>query len=60
MDRVLRQISKAFVLHDRQIEFAAGLAWHPDGKRLVISYGIRDCEAWLATVSKLDIMEMLT
>jgi hypothetical protein len=59
VNRVLRQITKAFVLHDRQIEFAAGLAWHPDKTKLVISYGIRDCEAWLATVSRLDVMEML-
>jgi glycosyltransferase involved in cell wall biosynthesis len=56
--KVLRQISKAFVLHDRQIEFAAGLAWHPSKEKLVISYGIKDCEAWLATVSKLDVMSM--
>ena len=57
--KILRQISIAFVLHDRQIEFAAGLAWHPDGKRLVLSYGIRDCEAWLATIDWHDVSELL-
>jgi len=57
--KVLRHISLAFVLHDRQIEFAAGLAWHPDKKRLVISYGIRDCEAWLATIDWYDVSALL-
>jgi glycosyltransferase involved in cell wall biosynthesis len=57
--KILRQISIAFVLHDRQIEFAAGLCWHPDGKRLVVSYGIKDCEAWLATIDWHDVSELL-
>lgn len=57
--KLLRQISPAFVFHDRQIEFAAGLAWHPDGKQLVISYGIRDCEAWLATIDWIDVSQLL-
>ena len=57
--KILRQISLAFVLHDRQIEFAAGLAWHPDKQRLVLSYGIKDCEAWLATIDWHDVSELL-
>jgi glycosyltransferase involved in cell wall biosynthesis len=56
---VLRQISPAFLFHDRQIEFAAGLAWHSNHKRLVISYGIRDCEAWLATIDWYDVSHLL-
>jgi hypothetical protein len=32
------------------VEYAAGLAFHPDGQRLVASLGIRDGEAWLATM----------
>jgi glycosyltransferase involved in cell wall biosynthesis len=55
----LRQISQAFVFHDRQIEFAAGLAPHPVDRKMVISYGIRDCEAWLATVDNVDIAHLL-
>jgi hypothetical protein len=55
----LRQISPAFLFHDRQIEFAAGLAWHSNHKRLVISYGIRDCEAWLATIDWYDVSHLL-
>lgn len=50
----LRKISRPFYLHDKQIEFVAGLAQHPDG-RLIISYGVRDCEAWLATVNPNEV-----
>jgi glycosyltransferase involved in cell wall biosynthesis/predicted GH43/DUF377 family glycosyl hydrolase len=55
----LISISKPFVFHDRQIEFAAGLAWHPDGKRLVISYGVADREAWIATIHQSDVWIMV-
>jgi glycosyltransferase involved in cell wall biosynthesis len=51
----LRQFSEAFTLNGRGVEFAAGLAWHPDGERLVVSYGVSDAEAWLATVSAADV-----
>lgn len=50
----LRKISRPFYLHDKQIEFVAGLARHPDG-RFIISYGVRDCEAWIATVNYNEI-----
>lgn len=53
------RVSLPFWFQDRQIEFAAGLCWHPDGRRLVMSYGVRDCEAWLATVDAHEIAEML-
>ena len=43
-------LSMPFVFHAVQIEFAAGLARHPDGESLVISFGVRDAEAWLAMV----------
>ena len=56
---LIQYISLPFVFHSKQIEFAAGLAWHPDEKRLVISYGVADKEAWVATVDDHDIMEML-
>jgi tetratricopeptide (TPR) repeat protein len=56
---LIQYISLPFVFHSKQIEFAAGLAWHPDKKRLVISYGVADKEAWVATVADHDIMEML-
>jgi glycosyltransferase involved in cell wall biosynthesis len=49
-DGGLLRISPPFYLHDRQIEFAAGMAYLPEHRQLVISYGVRDCEAWLATM----------
>ena len=50
------KISSPFFFHDRQIEFAAGLAYIREKRQLVASYGIRDCEAWLATM---DLDEVL-
>ena len=55
-DGKVRGISPAFVFHDRQIEFAAGLAYFPVTRRLIASYGVRDCEAWLA---EMDVYEVL-
>ena len=46
----LRGVSRPFFLQKRGVEFAAGLAWHPDGKRLIVTYGVADSEAWIATV----------
>jgi hypothetical protein len=43
--------SSPFVFQSqRQIEFAAGLAWL-DAGRLVVTFGVRDEEAWLAVVN---------
>jgi predicted GH43/DUF377 family glycosyl hydrolase len=43
--------SSPFVFRgQRQIEFAAGLAWL-DAGRLVVTFGVRDEEAWLAVVN---------
>lgn len=53
------KISTPFVFNDRQIEFAAGMCWHPDGERLVISYGVKDAEARIATVATKEIKELL-
>ena len=46
----LRGVSRPFFFQKKGIEFAAGIAWHPDGKRLLISYGVAHSEAWIATV----------
>lgn len=40
-------LSRPFVFQDRQIEFAMGLVRGTDGS-VVISFGVRDSEAWLA------------
>jgi LPS sulfotransferase NodH/glycosyltransferase involved in cell wall biosynthesis len=56
----LKRVSHPFVFHKYQIEYGAGLAWHPDGKRLLISYGIADCEAWIATVDASEVQSLLS
>ena len=58
-DGRLKRVSKQFFFEKKGIEFAAGLAWHPDGKRLLVSYGVGDHEAWLATVDVQDVREIL-
>jgi glycosyltransferase involved in cell wall biosynthesis len=52
-------ISKPFGFHEKTIEYAMGLCWHPDGRRLVISYGFKDCEARLATVDPDEVIAWL-
>lgn len=42
----------------RSIEFAAGLARHGDG-RLVVTFGVRDAEAWTADLSEDDVCRLL-
>jgi glycosyltransferase involved in cell wall biosynthesis len=55
----LHRLSKPFVFFARQIEFCAGLALHPDGRRLLISFGVRDEEAWVATVQIEEVATLL-
>jgi hypothetical protein len=57
---VLRSVSSQFFFQANGIEYAAGLAWHPDGKRLLISYGVGDSEAWIAIVEALEVRRALT
>jgi hypothetical protein len=56
---VLRGVSLPFVFGREGIERAAGLTPHPDGKHLLISYGVGDAEAWLATVDADDVRQVL-
>lgn len=58
-DGVPLRTSLPFVFHDKQIEFAAGMCWHFDGRRLVVSYGVRDREAWIASVDAHEVAEMV-
>jgi glycosyltransferase involved in cell wall biosynthesis len=56
----LRRVSRAFFFYRKDgVEFAAGLAWHPDGKRLLVSYGVDDKEAWIATVDAAEVRDLL-
>jgi hypothetical protein len=55
-DDTVQQISRPFVFNDKQIEFAAGLAWSPaDDDTLVVTYGVRDCEAWIGTMNATEV-----
>jgi glycosyltransferase involved in cell wall biosynthesis len=58
-DLRLRKLTRPFYFQNRGIEFAAGLAAHPDGKRLVITYGVDDAESWIATVETGDVRAAL-
>lgn len=55
----LRKVSRPFFFDRKGVEFAAGLAWHPDGERLLISYGVADSESWLASVDAVDVRALL-
>jgi len=54
----LERVSERFAFREQEaIEFAAGLATH--GGRVVISFGVRDAEAWLATLTEDDAWALL-
>ncbi len=57
--RIVRGVSRAFFFHEKAIEFAAGLAWHPDGKRLMVSFSVGDHESWIATVDADEVRGVL-
>ena len=52
-------MSRPFFFIKKGVEFAAGLAGHPDGKRLLISFGVGDREAWIATVEAGEVRRLL-
>jgi tetratricopeptide (TPR) repeat protein/predicted GH43/DUF377 family glycosyl hydrolase len=54
----LTALSRPFVFHDRQIEYAMGLARAMDGS-LVVSYGVRDCEARIARLFSDEVAKFL-
>jgi hypothetical protein len=55
----IKAVSLPFCFHDREIEFCAGMCWHRNETQMVISYGVRDCEARIATVDVAEIQRML-
>ena len=57
---VLRGVSRRFCFQQPGIELASGLAWHPDGERLLITFGIHDREAWIATVDAEEVRAILS
>lgn len=52
-----QRVSRPFVFQEKIIEFAAGLAGIDGG--FMISYGFKDSEAWLGTISTADVEKML-
>ena len=52
-------ISPRFKFSDNRIEFAAGLAWHPNHQELLISFGINDQESCLAIVDYKKISKII-
>jgi hypothetical protein len=52
-------LSPPFFFFDRQIEFAAGLAYFPERMQLMVSFGVRDCEAWTATMNVDDVIQFV-
>ncbi|TPK71264.1 hypothetical protein FJ527_26900 [Mesorhizobium sp. B2-4-18] len=55
----LRKVSRPFFFDKKGVEFAAGLAWHPDERRLLISYSVTDSESWIATVDEAEVRSLL-
>jgi len=55
----LRKVSRPFFFHKKGVEVAAGLAWHPDGERVLISYSVAEGEGWIATVSAGEVRGVL-
>lgn len=51
----VRRLTEPFIFNDRGLEFAAGLAWSTDSESLFVTFGAKDSEAWLATVSAADV-----
>ena len=59
-DLHIRKLSRRFSLTETgQGEFCCGICWHPDGERLVLSWGVLDREAWLGTIGADDVRRML-
>lgn len=58
-DFTVKRISLPWCFHDRVIEFCAGMCWNFDEETLVLSYGFKDNEARLATVSAADVERAL-
>ena len=55
----LARLSEPFKLSAEDVDFAAGLAHHPDGRSLVASYGVADRESWLAVLPAAGVARLL-
>jgi len=57
---VVKAFSPGFYIKALGIEFAAGMAVHPKSGDVIVSFGLNDCESWLATFSADEIRKILT
>lgn len=55
----LTSLTPRFVFVKPGIEFAAGLCWSGDGQSLIVSFGVDDRAAWLATVAPGEVLGAL-
>lgn len=55
----LGAVSRPFFFQKRGVEFAAGLAWHQDDQRILISFAMDDGASFIADVQARDIRESL-
>ena len=55
----VRRISRRFYLRKPGVEFIAGMAWHPDDKRLVLSFSVHDTDPTLAILAAQDVRDSL-
>jgi hypothetical protein len=58
-DFKVQRLSLPFVFEGKTIEFCAGMTHHPAQHRLVLSYGVRDCEAHIGTIGVDDVQRLL-
>lgn len=59
-DMRVKRMSLPFVFHDRAIEFCAGICRVPNQPgTLALSYGYKDCEARIGTVSEVEVDRLL-
>ncbi len=56
-DGALYKLSRPFVFQDRQIEFCTGMV--VNGDNLLITFGVRDAEAWIAEVPIEEVSNMI-
>jgi hypothetical protein len=58
-DNIFRRLSRRFYLRQVGYEFVAGMAWHPDGERLVISFSVNDSDQFLGVINADDVHAIL-
>src|SRR5262249_48002683 len=57
-ETVLRSSSRRFYFQEKERELVSGLSWHPDGKRLLVTYCVGQ-KSWIAVVSAAEVNGLL-